>query len=106
MATKYEAKRLRRHFIKEWLAELGVSQTELADLMETDKVNVTRWIKEPWRITLDVLSGVADALLPKAPEMRDAGNLLRDPKIVLAARNARRAAEQFLETLPDPRTRN
>lgn len=100
MATKFKATNLRRVFVKEWLAELNISQAELARLMETDKANVTRWLGEPWRITMDVLSAIADALVPYAAEMRDAGNLLRPPADARSIEVARRAAERFLGDLP------
>lgn len=83
MATRYESPNgLRPIYIREWLHELGVSQRELADWMETDKANVTRWISEPWRITLDVISATADALLRREPLMENAGILLQPPQVV------------------------
>lgn len=63
--------------------------------MDTDKANVTRWLDQPQRINMDVLSGVADALA-----IDDLGNLLRPPQLVKALDEAKFAARQLLETLP------
>lgn len=94
MVTHYKAKFLRRHYIKEWLAAKdNTSQTELARRMGTDKANVSRWIKDPQRINLDILSGVADAL-----EMADAGDLLRPPHLVRAIHDAHTAAQHLADT--------
>lgn len=100
MATKFKASQLRRVYVKEWLTELDVSQAELARLMETDKANVTRWLGEPWRITMDVLSAIADALVFKAPELKDVGNLLRPPGEARAVEAYRRAATDLVDSLP------
>lgn len=62
MVKRYEATERRHVYIKEWLEHLNVSQQELADQMGTDKGNVSRWISEQWRITVDVLSGFSVAL--------------------------------------------
>ena len=62
MPSKYRAKSLRRVYIREWLEHGRIRQAELARRMGTTKVNVTRWLAEPHRITLDVISGVEDAL--------------------------------------------
>lgn len=35
----------RPHYIKEWAQTLGLSQTELAEAIEADKSQVTRWYK-------------------------------------------------------------
>lgn len=94
MVTRYKAERLRRHYIREWLDELNVSQTELARRMGTDKANVTRWIDQPHRINLDVISGVADALV-----INDAGDLLRPPQTALALRDAQEAANRLITVL-------
>jgi transcriptional regulator with XRE-family HTH domain len=94
MATRYKAEILRRHYIREWLEFLGVSQAELARRMHTDKANVTRWLDEPWRVNLDVLSGVADAL-----DRHDAGDLLRPPELVRDIEEALAAASRLAETL-------
>lgn len=98
MVTRYKARALRRHYIREWLEDLHLSQTELARRMDTDKVNVTRWLAEPWRINMDVLSGVADAL-----GLTDTGDLLRPPKLARAMNEARAAAENLISTLPPAR---
>jgi transcriptional regulator with XRE-family HTH domain len=100
MVTRYKAERLRPHYIKQWLEHLGISQAKLANLMGTDKANITRWIGNPERVNLDVLSGIADALLPFAPELKDAGNLLRHPDAVISIEAAREAATRFLDHLP------
>jgi transcriptional regulator with XRE-family HTH domain len=96
MVTRYKAKRLRRHFIREWLEAKNVKQVELARRMNTDKANVTRWIDEPRRINMDVLSGVADAL-----GLTDAGDLLRSPDEATALNDAKHAARQLLGLAPD-----
>ena len=96
MVTRYKAKRLRRHFIREWLEVKNVKQAELARRMDTDKANVTRWIDEPWRINMDVLSAIADAL-----GLSDAGDLLRSPDEATALNDARHAARQLLGLAPE-----
>lgn len=101
MVTKYKAPSLGPHYIKEWLAHLRIKQVELAKLMNTDKANITRWIDEPRRVNLDVLSGVFLALRPRAPELADMGDLLRPPAVVRAMADARRAAHRLIETLPE-----
>ena len=102
MVTRFMAKRLRPVFIKEWLDYCGVSQTKLADLMGTDKSNITRWIKEPNRVNLDAISGICTALAPFAPELEDAGNLFRHPSGVRSVEAARDAAHRLIEALPLP----
>lgn len=102
MVTRFMAKRLRPVFIKEWLDHLGVSQTKLADLMGTDKSNITRWIKEPNRVNLDAISGICNALAPLAPELEDAGNLFRHPAEVRSVQAVRDAAHRLIESLPLP----
>jgi transcriptional regulator with XRE-family HTH domain len=94
MVTRYKADVLRPHYIREHLKAANVSQAELARRMRTDKTNVTRWLDEPWRVTLDVLSGVADAL-----GLQDAGDLLRAPELARNLAEAQTAAEQLLRTL-------
>jgi hypothetical protein len=103
MVTKYKAPRLGPHYIKEWVEHARISQTELARLMNTNKENVTRWIREPQRVDLNVLSGVFLALRSHAPELSDMGDLLRPPEVVTAMAEARRAAQTLLEALPTER---
>jgi transcriptional regulator with XRE-family HTH domain len=94
MVTRYKADALRPHYIREHLKAANVSQAELARRMRTDKANVTRWIDEPQRVSLDVLSGVADAL-----GLDDAGDLLRPPELARNLAETRTAAERLLSTL-------
>lgn len=105
MAVRYAARRLRAHYIAAWLSYFGLSQQELADRMGTDKANVSRWINDPKRVNLDVLSGVADAL-----GLGDVGDLLRSPAQAMAARNLRETLRAVLEpeaedAPPSPRQR-
>ena len=97
MGTRYEAKRLRPVYISDLLNELGVKQAELARRMDTDKANVTRWLSEPQRINLDVISGIADAL-----GLADAGDLFRHPTLVTRLREAGEAAHQLWKTIESP----
>lgn len=92
MATRYQARRLRRHYIRDWLEALDVSQAELARRMNTDKGNVTRWLDEPHRVSLHVLSGVADAL-----NLDDAGDLLRSPEAAKAMAQLKIIASQIVD---------
>lgn len=77
MVNKYRAPQLRRHYIAEWLEHKEVSQAELARRMDVAPANISRWINEPWRVNMEVLSGIADALA-----MREAADLLRHPSAV------------------------
>lgn len=99
MPGRYIARHLRPHYIAEWLAARELSQVWLANQLDTDKANVTRWIKEPRRVNLDILSSVADAL-----DLEDAGDLLRPPdraKAIYALLEAvREVAEKHTEALP------
>lgn len=94
MVKKYRAKRLRKLFIREWLQELGVTQAELARRMDTSQTNINRWLAQPHRITLDVLSGMEEALA------LDAGHLFRHPATVARERDALAAIETLRDTLP------
>jgi transcriptional regulator with XRE-family HTH domain len=105
MTTRYRAPVAVRHFIKEWLLEFDLSQQELADLMETDKANVTRWIGEPRRVNLDVLTGISEALKGRFPEMAEPGNLLKSPDQVRALDRMRHAAEIITAPTKQPRSR-
>lgn len=77
MVNKYRAPQLRRHYIREWLEHKELSQAELARRMDVAPANVNRWIHEPSRVDMEVISGVADALA-----MTDASLLLRHPASV------------------------
>lgn len=100
MVSPYRTENLRRVYIAEWLDYLHVSQATLADLMGTSEPNVSRWINDQDRLTLHVISGIANALATVSPLMRDAGNLLRPPESVVALDQAREAARKFIEVLP------
>lgn len=90
MGTRYQAKRLRRHYIFEHMTAHRFNQRQLADEMDTSETNVSRWIAQPWRVDLNVLSGVADAL-----GIKDAGDLLRPP-----GNSAKSLLERAIAALP------
>ena len=94
MVTRYKADVLRPHYIRDHLKAANVPQSELARRMGTDKANITRLLNEPSRVNLDVLSGIADALL-----LQDAGDLLRPPELARNLAETRTAAERLLSTL-------
>lgn len=98
MTARYRSPVAPRHYIREWLETFGVSQQELADAMDTDKSNITRWIGEPWRVNLDVLTGISEALRGRFPEMAEPGNLLKPPATVRALERIRHAAEIITES--------
>jgi Helix-turn-helix len=100
MVTRYKYSQLRPLFIKEWLDHLGVNQARLAELMKTSEKNISVWISDPTRISIDVISSIADALSHYSPEFKDAGNLFRHPKSVRSMEQAREAAHRLIETLP------
>lgn len=103
MGNKFIYPHLRRVFLKEWLAYLNIKQARLAKLMDTTDKNITTWLKDPGLVTIHVISAIADALSPYAPELRDAGNLLRHPESVRSIERVHDAARHLVETLsPQP----
>lgn len=101
MTTRYRAPIPPRHFIREWIKALGLTNQELADAMDTDKSNVTRWISEPRRVNLDVLAGISEALKGRFPQLAEPGNLLKSPEKVMALERFEQAAAIIADKGPE-----
>lgn len=54
--------RRRRHFIKEWREFRGLTQQQLAELLDTDKASISRVEDLKQGYTQDSLEAIADAL--------------------------------------------
>lgn len=83
-------------YIREWLRRKKWKQQQLADAMHVDKGVISRWLKEPWRLNIDAISAIADAMgLPHAGMLFMHPDSLPDPKQI---RDLRQAAEAILRT--------
>jgi len=96
MTTRYRSPVAPRHYIREWLTELSLNQQDLADLMEIDKSNITRWIKHPRRVNIDVLQGIYEALKPQFPSLTGPSDFLKPPAMAMAERQIRAAAQTIV----------
>lgn len=63
-----------RHFLKEWRLKRGKTQQQLADLLDTDKAQISNWERDKRGMTMDVQVALAYALGIEPPD------LFRDPE--------------------------
>ena len=72
-----------RHFLREWRHAKGKTQQQLADLLDTDKGQVSNWENDKRGMTMEVQTGLAFALgiepqdLFRDPEQPSVDELLR-----------------------------
>ena len=72
-----------RHFLKEWRVKRGKTQQQLADLLDTDKGQVSNWESNKRGMTMEVQAALAFALgiepqdLFRDPETPSADELLK-----------------------------
>lgn len=82
---------MRRHYIREHLDARGKNQEWLSGQLNRKPGTISRWINDPGRVDMHVLSAVADVL-----GMKRAGDLLEPPR----GQSARAVLEEALEALP------
>lgn len=89
-----------RHYLREWRKKRGKTQQQLADLLDTDKGQVSNWENYKRGMTMEVQAGVAFALgiepadLFRDPEQPSIDELLRN-----ATPEQRRLAFSVVETM-------
>lgn len=99
MVNRFTYEPRRTVYLREWIRAKGWNQQKLADEMDLDKGVISKWIKEPWRLNLDALSAIADAL-----GMKDAGLLFSHPNRLPSRERfneLRKAAETILNSTPE-----
>lgn len=83
MIARIRSKAPVRHFLKEWRLAKGKTQQQLADLLDTDKGQVSNWESNKRGMTMEVQSAIAYALniepqdLFRDPEQPSPDELLR-----------------------------
>lgn len=83
MADRIYGKRKPKLFLAEWRLAKGKTQQQLADLMETTDVTISRWETEKRRPSLDAQQAICEALgieledLRRHPDQPSADALLR-----------------------------
>lgn len=87
MTTRIGPKKPRRHFLKAWRENRGLTQEQLADRLGTHKGQVSNWENYRRDITLGVQMALAEAL-----DMDNPGDIFRDP--------AQPSADEIMRSLP------
>lgn len=89
-----------RHYLKEWRLKRGKTQQQLADLLDTEKGQISNWENNKRGMTIEVQAALAYALdiepsdLFRDPEQPSADELLRH-----ATPEQRRQVFAVIETL-------
>lgn len=87
-------------FLREWIAERGLEQKQVAERMEIEPGTVSKLINSRMKLTIEYLAGFADALdvsvsdlfrHPKAPT--------RDELLAMGTPEQLRAAMQLIQTM-------
>lgn len=87
-------------YLREWIAERGLEQKQVAERMEIEPGTVSKLLNARMKLTIEYLSGFADALDVSVSDLfRHPKTPTRDELLAMGTPDQLRAAMQLIETM-------